>query len=497
MQRITKSKYVSFYECPKRYYLETFHKELKRDDPNRDKILKAGTSVGDLAMGLFGSYIDVTTTKNEILDIPSMLEKTKEELSKGTLNICEASFLLDDLYCAVDIHHKNEDDTYSIYEVKSTTKVEDYHIIDTSFQAYVLKSLGLNIKSSNVVTIDSSYIRYGELDIHKLFKITDITDKVELHQAEIPGIIEKIRECRDNGINPQTDLSKACDKPYTCSFKDYCFKDLPDPSCFSLSSSRKKLDFYKEGLISFQDLYNSKYFKKMTEANQDQILYEIKNLEPKVDKERVKEFLSEIKYPLYLLDFESMQPAVPLFSKTKPYQQVVFQYSLHIMTSPHAKPIHKEFLAEEGKCPTRAVAESLIKDIPADSMLMAYNISFEKSRIKELSMMYPDLADELLRRLNFIDLMVPFKEHYVYKREFKGSYSIKYILPGLFPNDPELDYHNLNLIHNGSEAMNTYENLMDYSKEERLEIRECLLRYCELDTYAMVKILNKLYELVE
>ena len=497
MQRITKSKYVSYYECPKRYYLETFYPRLKKIDSNRDKILSTGTNVGDLAMGLFGDYTDVTTTSNDILDIPKMIKKTNDCLNNGTINICEASFLLDDLYCAVDILHKNPDGSYSIYEVKSTTRVEDYHIIDTSFQYYVLTMLGLKIKSMNVVTINSSYIRYKELDINKLFKINDISDKVLTHQNEIPSIIDKIRECRDNKIDPKTDLSRACDKPYECSFKDFCFKDLPTPSCFSLTNSKKKLEFYNEGLITFNDLYNSKYFKKMTEANKEQILYEINDMKPKVDKDKIKEFLDKITYPLYLLDFESMQPAIPLFSKTKPYQQVVFQYSLHIIEKKGAKPIHKEFLAEEGKCPTKEVALHLINDIPADSMIMAYNISFEKSRIKELAIMYPDLSDELLKRLNFIDLMIPFKNHDIYKKEFQGSYSIKYILPGLFPDDPELDYHNLDLIHNGSEAMNSYENLLSYPKEERLKIRKSLLKYCELDTYAMVKILNKLYELLD
>jgi hypothetical protein len=216
-----------------------------------------------------------------------------------------------------------------------------------------------------------------------------------------------------------------------------------------------------------------------------------------VNKDMIKSFLSKITYPLYLLDFETMQPAVPLFDGTKPYQQVTFQYSLHIIDE-NGNLTHKDFLAEEGKMPCRDLAERLINDIPNDKLIMAYNDTFEKSRIKELAKMYPDLETELLKRAdNFIDLMIPFKEQAVYKKEFEGSYSIKYILPGLFPNEDSLNYHNLDIIHNGSEAMTIYENLLNYSKDERIKIRKALLEYCKLDTYAMVKILQKLYELIK
>ena len=186
---------------------------------------------------------------------------------------------------------------------------------------------------------------------------------------------------------------------------------------------------------------------------------------------------------------------IPPFKNTKAYSQIPFQYSLHILHK-DGRLEHKEFLGIEGTNPTYDLAKSLLNDIPSNSMIMAYNMSFEKSRIKELAEMYPDLKYRLLNRLNnFVDLMIPFQQKHVYKKEFQGSYSIKYILPGLFPNDPELDYHNLDIIHNGSEAMTMYEDLLNYPLEERTKIRTALLKYCELDTYAMYKILKKLYEL--
>ncbi len=493
---ISKSKYVSFVECPKKLWLKLYKPETEIITAATKKRLDAGTITGDLAMGYFGDYVDVTTYNGDRLDLNEMARLTLEEMNKGTENICEASFFVDDLYCAVDILHKGKDG-WEIYEVKSTTHVEDYHYHDSSFQCYVLSRFGLKISSVNVIVLDNTYVRNGELELNKLFKVNDVSLEASKLVPNIPKNLDKLREFIKNTTEPKNYISKACDKPFECSFKDYCFKDVPTPSVFDLSGSRKKYDYYNENIVSFEDMYNSKYYKALTDANKRQIIFELENKEMEINKEKVKDFLSKVTYPLYLLDFETMQPVVPLFDGTKPYQQVTFQYSLHIIDE-NGNLSHKEFLADEGVMPCRKLALSLLNDIPKDKMIMAYNDTFEKTRIKELANMYPDLKDELLSRVdNFIDLMEPFKEQYIYKKEFKGSYSIKYILPGLFPDEDELDYHNLSIVHNGSEAMAIYENLLSYDVDERKEIRKALLEYCKLDTFAMVKILQKLYELIK
>jgi hypothetical protein len=125
-------------------------------------------------------------------------------------------------------------------------------------------------------------------------------------------------------------------------------------------------------------------------------------------------------------------------------------------------------------------------------------MSFEKTVIKNLALQFPDLSAHLMKiHDNMHDLMVPFQKQYYYRKEFQGSYSIKYVLPALCPNDPELDYHALEGVHNGSEAMATYAGLTDHTKEEIEIIRKQLLAYCRLDTLAMVKVLEKLYEITE
>ena len=159
---------------------------------------------------------------------------------------------------------------------------------------------------------------------------------------------------------------------------------------------------------------------------------------------------------------------------------------------------HKEFLAESGVDPRKLIAESLVRDIPKNVPVLAYYMSFEKGRIKELAETFPDLKDHLMSiHDNIKDLIVPFKNRSYYAKGMHGSASIKYVLPAMFPNDESLNYKNLELVHNGDETMNIYARLGEYPKEEQEYIRERLLKYCELDTYAMVKIYEKLKQIVK
>ena len=160
---------------------------------------------------------------------------------------------------------------------------------------------------------------------------------------------------------------------------------------------------------------------------------------------------------------------------------------------------HKEFLAQvEDKDFIRHFAESMIHDIPDNGSVIIYNNSFEPARINEMARMYSDLAKELQRINNqIVDFLVPFRNRDYYMKEFQGSYSIKKVLPALYPNDSELDYHQLSVVHNGEEASDTFLSLRGKSKEEQEVLRKGLLEYCRLDTYAMVKIWQKFKEILQ
>ena len=214
----------------------------------------------------------------------------------------------------------------------------------------------------------------------------------------------------------------------------------------------------------------------------------------------IRDFLSNLSYPLYFLDFETLQQAIPQFDGQKPYQQITFQYSLHIKESATAPYQHKEFLApSDGSDPRRVVAEQLCKDIPMNVCTLAYNKGFECGRIKELAALFPDLAVHLMNIQEHIqDLLTPFQSGYYYVPAMGGSFSIKSVLPALFPDDPSLDYHNLTGgVQNGGDAMTIFPKIQRMQPDEAKAAREALLRYCELDTWAMVKVWEKLKEMAK
>jgi hypothetical protein len=190
-------------------------------------------------------------------------------------------------------------------------------------------------------------------------------------------------------------------------------------------------------------------------------------------------------------------PPVPLYDGTRPYQQIPSQYSLHYIDALGGKLEHREFLAQEGMDPRPSLVKSLVENIPTYACVLAYNMAFEKGIIRNLSESFPEKHEELMSiHDNIMDLMEPFKAKYYYIKEMQGSYSIKYVLPALFPYDEELSYQNLDLIHDGNEAMNAYAALTELPEDERLKVRQSLLDYCRLDTLAMVKIWERLSELV-
>ena len=276
---------------------------------------------------------------------------------------------------------------------------------------------------------------------------------------------------------------------------------MPSPSVFDLYGTElhydKMLGYYQSGVFSFEELAKDQKImdKKICSL---QIAHEINVLPTHIDKDGVKDFLSTLWYPLYFLDFETMQTVIPEFVGTKPYAQIPFQYSLHYIENEGGELHHKEFLAESGEDPLRKISERLCEDIPENACVIVFNQAFECGRLGELASYFSDLSEHLLKiRENIRDLLVPFRKGYYYNHRMNGSFSIKSVLPAIFPDDPALDYHNLEGIHNGGEAMTVFPKIKDLPPEEQAITRKNLLKYCELDTYATVKVWEELVRVSE
>lgn len=493
----SKSRYCLAWQCPKLLWLSKFKPELKPEDPSLQARFDEGNVVGDLAMNLFGDFTEVTAYKDDgKLDLSKMQELTRECVANGVQNICEASFNYNGLYCAVDILRK-EDGGYAIFEVKSSTHASHIYAVDIAYQKYVLEHCGLNIVGTYLICINSDYIRGEELNIDELFQIIDMSDDVNNEYQNIPSLLRKAEQIYSLKSEPDVDIGLHCRDPYKCAFWSYCTKDLPTPNVFDLyrMGFEKAINHYKQGQISYNDLM---FDGGITNAKQlRQMLHQISEQKPDIDKDGIRDFLDTLSYPIYFLDFETTQAVIPEYEGIKPYQQIPFQYSLHYIEYEGGPLLHKEFLAESGTDPRRAIAERLCEDVPQNVCVTAYNKGFECGRIKELAATFPDLSDHLMNiQSNIKDLLTPFQSGYYYNKAMGGSFSIKSVLPALFPDDPALDYHNLEQIHNGGEAMSIFPKIKDMTPEDATKTRHNLLEYCKLDTYAMVKVWEKLQEAI-
>ena len=500
---LSKSKYTAFRQCQKNLWMKAYKPEEEVIDPSLQSRFESGNEVGDLAMGLFGPFEEVTSLDAEgNLDLGEMLRKTEDCLARGVENICEASFSWDGNYCAVDILHR-QGGGYAIYEVKSSSNslvepISDdelrHYAWDIAYQKYVLIQCGVNVTGVYLVQLNKDYVRGKDLDIQMLFLKTEMTRLVDEEYPNVPANIARARKVLECHQEPAKPISMACRKPYPCAFWQYCSKHIPKPSVFDLyrMSFEKALKYYNNRIVTFEDVQSC----KLTARQQVQVVSHLTG-KGTVDKKSIRDFLDQnIRYPLYFLDFETMQDVIPQYEGTKPYQQIPFQYSLHWIEKPGGELKHTAFLAESGKDPRWALAEQLCHDIPLNACITAYNKGFECGRINELAEAFPALRYHLLNiRDNIVDFLDPFRAGYYYLPEMEGSFSIKKVLPALFPNDPQLDYSNLTgSVHNGGEAMTIFPKIKDMAPADQQKARQSLLDYCHLDTLAMVKIWQKLEE---
>jgi hypothetical protein len=493
---LSKSLYTKGIQCPKALWLKKYNKKvLTPPDDSALARFDTGNEVGDLACKLFPNGVEIAYTKN----FDEMINQTKKHIDDRIKYIYEATFSFNGILVMVDVLEIHEDGEVSIYEVKSSSSVKDIYVHDTSIQAYVLKQMDFSIKTANVVHINSSYVRGDTLKLNELFTIADVTQEVVDLQINIPTILKEFATVLEDKINePNIDIGSHCKKPYECDAKYYCWKvqrQIPEYSIFNIFNlgSKKQVELYSQGIVKLEDIPTD----FVMTANQKSAVENYKSKETfstLMKKEKIKEFVDTLTYPIYHLDFETFQQAIPEFKGISPYQQIPFQYSLHIEHEDGTLE-HKEYLALDSIDPREQIANRLYEDIPNDVTVLAYNMSFEKGVIKKLAESFPELSTHLLSiNENMKDLMIPFQKKYYVTPSMNGSYSIKYVLPALVL-ELALAYKELDGVQNGSQAMNAFVNMSKMEEGEKLRMRNSLIEYCKLDTLAMVKILEKLNNL--
>ena len=486
---LSKSLFVRGVKCPKSLWLYK-KSDIPRDEPDQgqEARFETGRIVGELARKLFPGGKEVVFDPG---NFKGMISQTRKWLDAGVDTIYEATISAGGDFAMADILRR-DGDGFEIYEVKSSTSVKDYHLLDVAFQYRAFSNFGLRIKRAFIIHIDNSYVRKGELDIRGLFAIRDVTAEVVSMQGEIEEYRRKFSKML-RGKMPEVDIGPHCFDFYDCDYLSWCWRNVPEHSIFDLYrlARTKKFELYRKGILKISDIPEG--FR----ANAIQALQieTEKTGSVHVEREKIRQFLSRLSHPIHFFDFETFNEPVPRFDGQRPYMHIPFQYSLHILYE-DGRVEHREFLADENEDPRGHVISHMLKDIRPRGSIVAFNKVFEEGIIRGLADYDPLHRSELLGLLErFEDLLEPFRNGGYYHPEFNGSLSLKSVLPAIFPNEKGLDYSGLE-IRNGEMAMETFAALHQVKdRKERKRIRAALLEYCRLDTLALVRLYEFLREI--
>ncbi|MEX0934995.1 MAG: DUF2779 domain-containing protein, partial [Candidatus Paceibacterota bacterium] len=483
---LSKSEYMMYLKHPAWLWLKKHDKEkLPEPDANLQAIFDAGIEFEKYANKRFKDGVTVGfDSYNEYLSMP---QRTAEAIESGADIIFQGRFVAGKLTCISDVIERVDGDTFNLYEVKSSTKVKKEHYPDLAFQTIVLESAGLNLREIKVIHVDNTYVRDGEIDPIELSAVEDVTEKVRDLIEETKYNIKKAVKVVNRSDMPDPSPRHA-DPSFFSDWMDIYknVRDIDPYSIYHLASPGKRRigeleDMGIERIHEIPDTYDN-----LTERQQTQITATKKGGRT-VCNEEIQEFLGELTFPLYFLDYETAMSAVPLYDGTRPYQQVPFQYSLHILDSPEGEIVHKEYLHDNADIPVPALLKHLQEDMGPDGSVIVWYEPFEKSRNKEMAEMYPEYKN-FLENVNdrVVDLMIPFKQGWLADKDFFGSASIKYVLPVLVPS---ISYKALN-IQEGASAQRMWMDTALKEKEEldKEQVLKDLVEYCKLDTLAMVEI---------
>lgn len=479
---LSKSRITSFEQCPKKLWLSVHRPELAQFDDGVEMRFASGNEVGEIACALHPEGVMVQAEP----DLTAALATTSLLMDEGHPGpIFEATFQHDGVLVRVDVLERSGESSWRAAEVKSSTGVKDYHRGDLATQIWVMREAGVELDGAAIRHIDNTFEFTREGDYAGLLADAELMEELEDIIADRAALVAEARDILA-GDEPAIEMGDHCTSPFECEFSAYCGRDLPagpewPVTVLPRGAGKKWLEQGVENLLdlSAEDL----------SAKNAQILTATSDGVPYHDAEGARREMAQWGWPRAWLDFETIAPAVPRWIGTKPYQQIPFQFSLHLEQE-DGTISHHEFLSCDGSDPRRACAEALVAMVPSDATVIAYYAPFERRVLRDLAAWVPDLAEPLLAMEKATVDLLPVTRNNWYHRDQRGSWSIKAVLPTIAP---ELDYASLE-VKDGGNAQLAWQEAADpaCSPSRREALAEALKAYCERDTWAMVVVSRKL-----
>jgi predicted RecB family nuclease len=481
---ISKSKYMAGVQCLKRLYWQVHEPELGGvPDAAAVAIMEQGREVGKLARQLFAGGVEVP-----FCDPEQAIRITRELIANPDVPVIfEAAFENGGVLVRVDILHRRRDGRWRLIEVKSTASPKEEHLDDVAMQVRVVSRSGLDLGSSCLAHVNRNYVYQGDsMDVWRLFRIKNLTRRVE---RLLPKLTFQLRsELRVLAMPhaPEIPTGPHCTNPVTCEFFDRCNSPLPDHHIGYLprlhASAAEELE--EMGVESILDIPADFPLSE----RQRRAATSVQMGEPWFSTELGKE-LECLKYPLYFMDFESINPAIPRFSGMRPFDQLPFQWSVHVQSQPDAKLEHYEFLAMDQRDPRREFITSLCGVLGKSGSIVVYS-AFESQRLSELAAWLPEFSGRVKKIQRRLFDLLPVARNHVYHPAFAGSFSLKAVLPALVP---DMTYEGM-LVTGGQDAGLAWESLIrgGLDRDEHQRVRKALLDYCGQDTLALIKLVERL-----
>jgi hypothetical protein len=442
---ISKSKYLAGLQCPKLLWTHYNDKaQLPETGAATQAIFDQGHEVGRLAQSLFPGGTEVAWSD----DFGAMLRSTQDMLAPRR-PLYEATFGAAGVFARADILNPVEDGCWDVIEVKSSTKVKDVNLNDVAVQRYCYEAAGVPVRKCYLMHINNQYVRHGAVDAQGLLTAEDVSDTVAKILPTVAPKIAEMQQVLAQETCPVVEVGPHCDNPYSCPLKEQCWAERWEAEAAVQPANELRCDCLA-----------------------------------------VRRFMDGLVYPLHLLDFETFMTAIPRFDNSRPYRQIPFQFSLHVVETLDQPPKHHSWLWDGVGDPRSIMLAELRKVIGATGSVMAYNKTFEERCIKESAAAFPEHAEfvaDLMTRM--VDLANPFRSHAVYQSMQQGRWSLKVVLPAY----TRKGYDDL-AIGDGGTASAEFMRVMfaDADPADREKVRRNLEEYCSLDTSGMLDLLRYL-----
>jgi len=459
---LTKTDFLHYLETPLHLWAERHNRlEVQAPTPFQQRLFQQGQQVEDLAHEFLSTRGEGSELQRQVRLVDGQFEAWLD-------------YLLYD----------SEAGVYDLYEVKSGTSLNKEHEYDLAFQALVC-SANLPMRDYYLVLVNREYVRYGAIDRRQFFKLEKLNEKLKILREEV---LVRRQHALETAQQKEPDGLQGCSAPDSCPCPTLCHPDLPQYPIYDLPRLGKKaLELKAMGVTAIEDIPDAFPLSDTQRAYAELVM----GGRPQIDIPGIRQQLAELEYPLYFLDYETVNPALPLFDGYHPYDLVVFQYSLHMLERPDAELQHYECLVLEADNPAPKLVNALVNVLGPHGSVMVWNRSFEERCNRTMAQQAPEYTD-FLEGVNarLFDLMNIFSKHYYLHPDFHGSTSLKRVLPVLAP---DLDYNQLE-IQDGEQAMQAWWEVVfgELLPSKRFQKERALLAYCKQDTLAMVAIWREL-----